>query len=99
MDINFELKRVLESKGLNANSNLDSLDSLLPLIELVRQDGSIFVIKVDGEREPGVDAPPYTVFASGKKVPGGIVRCDSSDLLDSVKQVLVKYANAFWFKS
>ncbi len=92
------LKKVFEKKGLREPTSTDSMDSVLPLIELIRKDGAIFIFKVDGERDPVAGERPYTVMASGKNIPEGIVRCDSFDLMDGIKTVLLLYSEKVWFK-
>lgn len=99
MQVDDDLKEIFEKKGIKLPGSFDSVDSFLPLIELVRQDGSVVIFKVDGERNPAAQEPPYTVMISGKIIQGGIVRSDSYDLIDAVKKVLLSYSAKVWLKN
>ncbi|PTL79148.1 hypothetical protein [Vitiosangium sp. GDMCC 1.1324] len=72
------------------------LDAVLPLIERMRQDGAVVMVKWDGERKAPGDAPPYTVLAS---VPGRAnmsFRADLPVLEDALARVIVEYAVKAW---
>jgi hypothetical protein len=90
-----QLREVFKVKGLTQPIRLDTLDSLLPLIEELRKDGSIFVFKVDGERDPA-NGDPYTLLVSGKKLGKSGLRRDCEDFVAGIKSILYEYAKTLW---
>ncbi|WP_113672700.1 hypothetical protein [Vallitalea guaymasensis] len=76
--------------------NLDSLkgiDYFLPIIQEIRKDSSVVIIKFDGEREENI----YTVLASGKNLGNEeAIRLDTSDLEGGLAYVCVEYAKIAW---
>jgi hypothetical protein len=88
------LYRVLKLPTVN---HLSGMDELLPLIEQIRRDGSVFVFKVDGERDPS-QQHPYTLIVSGRKLKDEGIRADAFDLLEGVVNVIVEYGERFWLK-
>lgn len=55
--------------------------------ELVRQDGNVAIIKLDGEREDNF----YTVFISFPNSENEMIRFDGGNLQDAMRNVLSKY--------
>jgi hypothetical protein len=87
------LRNIFRTKGLAQPLRFDTLDSILPLIEEVRKDGSTFIFKVDGERDL-LRGDIYTILISGKK--HDYIRKDCGDLLSGIKSVVYEYAKRCW---
>ncbi|MEI5909537.1 hypothetical protein WAK64_21155 [Bacillus spongiae] len=86
-------KRLL--KDLEFKENLESinLNHFLPIIEKIKQDSSVFLFKVDGERNENV----YTFLISGQKLgEDNYLRMDTSDLEGGLSYICVKYAEEVW---
>lgn len=72
------------------------MDAVLPLLERMRQDGAVVMVKWDGERKAPGDAPPYTVLASVPGRPELFFRADLPVLEDALARILVEYAVKIW---
>ncbi len=92
-----QIGEIFKARGVTLPIRLDTVDSLMPLIEELRKDGSIFVFKVDGERDPE-KGDTYTLLISGKKLENDIIRKDCGDLLSGIKYVLYEYAKRLWLR-
>jgi hypothetical protein len=92
-----QLREVFKIKGITQPIRLDTIDSVMPLVEELRKDGSIFLFKVDGERDP-LTGNPFTFVVSGKKIGNDFLRMDSTDLLAGMKYVLYEYAKRYWLE-
>lgn len=68
------------------------VDAVWPLLEKIRDDGAIVLLKLDGERTGENDNGPYTVLASGLPLPGGAIRTDSHTLEEGLSYVICHYA-------
>lgn len=71
------------------------IDAVLPILERMRSDGAIVLIKLDGGRGPS-DGGPYTVLASGGPLKGDFVRADVSSIEHGIAKVIVEYARRCW---
>ena len=67
-----------------------------PLLELMRRDGAVVVVKIDGERHPPNDNGPYTVLASGAPLQGDHIRTDAETVEEALSYVIVEYARRVW---
>ena len=68
------------------------VDPVLPLLERMRQDGAVVLLKWDGERR----TQPYTVVAAGPPLAGDTLRTDAASLEDALAKVLLEYAARAW---
>ncbi|WP_437322432.1 hypothetical protein [Sorangium sp. So ce394] len=71
------------------------VDVLLPLLERIRGDGAMVLIKFDGGRDL-TENGPYTVIASGGPLKGEYIRAEMSSLERSVAKVIIEYARRCW---
>ena len=71
------------------------IDAVLPLLERMRADGAVVLVKLDGERV-GADAELYTVLVSGPPLHGDFIRADSASLEHALARVIVAYARRCW---
>jgi hypothetical protein len=67
------------------------VDAVLPLLERMRSEGAVLLIKLDGERT----SRPYTVFVSGGPLRDS-VRLDANTLDEGLAHVLGHYAAQCW---
>ena len=92
----YKIKFIKLSKKLGFNVNIENLkgiDCFLSFFELIKQDKSTVIIKLDGEREEGC----YSFIASGKKLgEEESVRMDTSDLEGGLEYICVEYAKYAW---
>ncbi|TCP69400.1 hypothetical protein [Baia soyae] len=71
----------------------DDLDVFLPFISKMREDQSIFLIRIDGRRDDDI----YLVHCSGKILgEHNPISIDTSDLEEGVAYVCCKYAEIVW---
>ena len=70
-------------------------DAVWPLLERMREEGAVVLVKLDGERGPG-DNGAYTVLASGGGLDGDFVRIDSAVLEEGLATVILGYAEKCW---
>lgn len=71
-------------------------DSVWPLLERMREEGAVVLVKLDGERTQPGDNGPYTVLASGKPLGGDFIRIDAASLEDGLAHVILEYARKCW---
>ncbi|GED71723.1 hypothetical protein BRE01_54250 [Brevibacillus reuszeri] len=65
----------------------------MPFLTKIREDSSVVVIKLDGERSEDI----YILLISGEKVDSnGLIRIDTSDLESGLSFICVKYATKVW---
>lgn len=72
----------------------EGFTSLWPLVEKIGDEGGVFIVKLDGERD-GSNDDRYTLLLSGKSV-GRQIRRDVTDLEDGIAQVICEYASRCW---
>lgn len=92
----YKIKFIELSNKLGLEMSIEKLkgiDCFLDFFELIKQDKSIVIIKLDGEREEGI----YTFIASGKKLKEEeSLRMDTSDLESGLSYICVQYAKYAW---
>lgn len=72
------------------------IDAVLPMLERMRLEGCVVLVKLDGERTGAQDSGPYTVVASGKPLGDDFLRIDERTLEDALAHVIVRYAARMW---
>jgi hypothetical protein len=72
------------------------LDPVLPLLERMRQEGAVVLVKWDGERTAPGDSGPYTVLVSGARLAGEPLRADTHSLEEALARVIFGYALRYW---
>lgn len=76
-----------------SSSELKGIDCFLPLLQEIRKDSSMVIIKLDGERENDI----YTILISGKNLGAEeSIRLDTSDIEGGLACVCVQYAKIAW---
>jgi hypothetical protein len=67
----------------------------MPLLERMRTEGAIVIIKLDGERGDG-DNGPYTVAVGGSLLGDRACRIDTHAIEDALAYIIVEYARLEW---
>jgi hypothetical protein len=62
----FIAKIAIEFSSQAIPDNWIGIDAVLPLIERIREDGSIFIVKFDGERTRDSESGPFLVVIFGR---------------------------------
>lgn len=92
-----QVQAIASALGLPpAPADWTGCDAVLPLLERMRADGAVVVVKLDGERTQPGDNGPYTVLASGRPLAGDFLRTDADSLEDALAYVIVEYAKRCW---
>ncbi|CAM3908390.1 hypothetical protein VA7868_01128 [Vibrio aerogenes CECT 7868] len=71
------------------------IDAVLPIIERIKCDGAVFIIKIDGERGDD-DNGPYSILVFGKPLGELCISTDAHNLDDGLTYVIGTYANHVW---
>jgi len=72
------------------------IDELFPLLEKLRADGAVIMLKWDGEHGSGGDQGPYTALITGRVLSGEFFRADRASIEEALAEVIVAYASARW---
>ena len=84
--------------GVGLAPDWSGCGAVFELLERMREDGAVVVIKLDGERV-GAGALPYTVVASGGPLEDDFFRLDCRTLDEGLCQMIGFYADAVWSRS
>ncbi|WP_346894084.1 hypothetical protein [Clostridium sp. UBA871] len=86
--------KMADDFGFKLNSDeLKGIDCFLPLLQEIRKDSGIVIIKFDGEREENI----YTLLSSGKNLgKEESIRLDTSDIEGGLAYICVEYARIAW---
>lgn len=68
------------------------LNYFVPLLEEMRKEGAVIIIKWDGERHVN----PYTAVVSGKILGGEFLRCDAKTMEKALSKVILSYIDLVW---
>ncbi|WP_158626636.1 hypothetical protein [Corallococcus interemptor] len=91
------LAKVFEKLGMEPpHPDWVGIDPVLSILERIREDGAVVVIKLDGERKSPGDSGPYSVSVLGAPLAGESIRADTQSLEDSLTRVILGYADRFW---
>ncbi len=72
------------------------IDTVLPILEKMKGEGAVIVIKLDGQRTPSDDNGSYTLIVSGGLLEEEFLRVDTDGLEDGLSNVIVGYAKRCW---
>lgn len=91
-DLRNEVSRTAQRLGLTpVPVDWSGIDVVLPLIERMRQDGAIVLIKFDGERRGTEDNGPYTFVVSGGALGDDHLRIDSISIESGLAHIISGY--------
>jgi len=76
-------------------ANWSGVDAVLPILEKMKAEGAVVVLKFDGERGPD-DNGAYTAVASGPPLGEDFLRVDADTLEEALAYVIVRYAAKRW---
>lgn len=71
------------------------IGAVWPILERMRADGAIVLVKLDGQRM-GSGARPYTLLVSGEPLGGDTIRLDHRDLDEGLCRMIIDYALRVW---
>jgi len=92
-----DVARLMRSFGEDVSDDWKGVDAVYPLIDMIMNEGGVFMVKVDGERAAKDDTGMFTVMISkGRLEEGEAIRVDSKVLEEALSYVLVKYAQIGW---
>ena len=84
-----ELFCLSESLGFK----LKGIDCFFPFFNKIKEDSSVLLIKLDGERDENI----YTLLVSGSILgQGEYIRAETSDLEGGLSFIIVEYAKRAW---
>ena len=76
--------------------NWSGVDAVWPLLERMREEGAVVLVKLDGERTRPSDAGPYTALASGGPLEDAPLRTDARAVEEALAYVICHYAEKCW---
>ncbi|MFT4626111.1 MAG: hypothetical protein ACI8PZ_004783 [Myxococcota bacterium] len=91
-----QLLSIASDLGIPLTPGWQGVDAVWPLVELIRHEGAVVVIKVDGERAGPDDNGPYTAIVTGTRLVGGPIRTDAESVEAALTRVLCEYARRMW---
>ena len=74
----------------------DGIDSVIPILERIKDDGAVILLKFDGERKGTDDEPGYTTVITGSALEDDFIRIDTNTLEDGLVFALGSYAERVW---
>ena len=89
------LERIATELGVSFDSTSSGLDQFLPIIEKIRLEGAVVLLKWDGEREVGNNRP-YTALVSGNVLQGDFFRTDAESMKEALTYIIANYARQKW---
>lgn len=88
--------RIAHKLAVNIQPTWSGPGPVWPLLERMRRDGAVVVVKLDGGRGSPEDNGPYTVLASGGPLDGAHIRTDAETVEAALSYVIVEYARRVW---
>lgn len=73
--------------GIDLDPNWRGVDPVLPILESMRAEGAVVLIKLDGERKKCV----YTLLCSWDPKEGGFARIDTDCIEEGLVHIITKY--------
>jgi len=88
-----QVRQIATSRGVALAEDWRGVDCLLPLLEKVRLDGTVVVLKLTGV---GRTPEPYMALFTGGTLQQDFVRVTGTVLDEVVARALVNYARRVW---
>lgn len=96
-DSKFAICRVAQGLGVEPVPNdWQGIDPVLHLIERMRKDGAVVLIKFDGERVEARDGGPYTFVVSDGPLGSDCIRADAHSIESGLAQIILRYDEKVW---
>jgi len=90
------LSTVANALDISLPKSWCGLDAVWPMVDRIRMDGAVVVVKVDGQRNGVNDNGQYSVIISGGGLFGDYVTSEHQTLEESLAESIVKYARKAW---
>ena len=94
--MNDRLARLREGLGVEGAADWSTVDAFWPVLERMRGDGAVVVLKLDGQRVGEDDDGPFTVVLSGGGLGDDYVRVDGRSMPAALGEAVMRYARAAW---
>lgn len=92
-----EVCRIAQSLGVSpVPEDWHGIDAVLHLLERMRQDGAIVIIKLDGGRVEGRDNGPYTFVVSNGPLRDDYIRLDTDSIDAGLAYVISEFDRKVW---
>ncbi len=91
MNYRRHLVRLAAQHGFTLAPNWSGVDAVLPILDQIRKDGAVVLIKMDGERTAPGDSGQYTCLISGMALDTDFIRADTETLEDGLARILCAY--------
>lgn len=91
-----QILSIASEMGIPLESGWRGVDVVWPLIDLIRSEGAVVLIKVDGERTGPDDNGPYTALVTGARLQGAPIRTDAETVEAALAYILCEYARRMW---
>jgi len=96
--INYKLilrQLAVKLKMPNFSEDIAGVDVFLPVLEKMRREGAVIIMKLDGERGED-DNGPYTAIVLGQIMKGEEIRTDAQTVEEALSYIVINYARRFW---
>jgi hypothetical protein len=90
------LPQIAARVGVSLPPSWSGIDAVLPLLEKMRLEGAVVLLKLDGERTGSQDTGPYTAAIIGEVMGEDFYRIDAFSLEDALASIIVHYARIKW---
>jgi len=85
-----------KSQGIEIMPDWNGLDAVMPLLEKMRSERAVVILKFDGERVGDEDNGPYTAMVQGGLLGDYFPRTDSHSIEEAVSYIIIEYAKNCW---
>lgn len=87
---------IAQRMNIDIPAGWSGVQPVWPLLERMRGDGAVVLLKLDGERTGPDDNGPYTALASGAPLRGDMLRIDATEVEDALAYIISEYAKRVW---
>lgn len=98
-----KLKNEIESIAYNQleiklRSGWDGIDPVMPILNKIKDEDGIVIIKLDGERNFNTknESGPFTTLISNGKLKNNYIKYELWSLEESVYRAIIEYNDLFW---
>ena len=96
-EVEAALSATARARSLPVPSRWSGCDAFWPLLEEMRRDGAVVVLKLDGERGPDeTDGGPYTVVISRGGLGDDFVQRSATSPEEVLASAVLEYARLAW---
>jgi hypothetical protein len=92
-----EIARIASQKfGVPIPDSWTGIDPVLPLLERMREDGAVVLVKWDGDRRVAQGESPYTAVVQGTPLGDDFFRTDAATLEAALCHIIGHYSEHVW---